>query len=193
MSVSAEPRLFVDWSACERVLCSTLTAGVRVCCLLSVDGSVLCVGGELHAAKLLSALLSSVYRSYSDAGGEEWQSSDVSASVEQSESSESMYGGELLANLTVVCDDGAVSVARVGRFLVAVQCEGSQMGQVARKVRRYPFNQPASHTSTHTYSSQPAAHTATVRLPSSPQSSLPPSPRSLLSASFVCSLLFAVR
>ena len=102
------------------MLSSGVSGGVRVCCLLSADGSVLCVGGELHAAKLLSALLSSVYQSFSDASTDDCTDTT---------------GGPLLA-LTALCDAGAVSVARVGRFLVAIQYDGSAMGQVAHKVRR---------------------------------------------------------
>ena len=145
MSVSSVPRLFVDWSACERVLCSTLTGGVRVCCLLSVDGSVLCVAGELHAAKLLSALLASVYANYSEAAGDEWQqlqqttdpatTNTAQQSEEAATSTAADTASDGLTNLIVVCDDGVVSVARVGRFLVALQSDaGSAMGQVAHKV-----------------------------------------------------------
>ena len=127
------------------MLSSAVTGGVRVCCLLSLDGSVLCVAGELHAAKLLSALLSSVYQSYSDAGSEEWPSAD---DVHSSPTAATTTTG-----LTAVCDDGAVSVARVGRFLVAIQSDGSSvmMGQVAHKVStdRYTMHSPTATPSSH--------------------------------------------
>ena len=137
MSLSAEPRLFVDWSVCERLLSTTLTGGVRVCCLLSVDGSVLCVAGELHCAKLLSALLSSVYASYSEAAADEWLQAAAAAE-------EAVEGG--LRTLTAVCDDGLVSVARVGRFLVALQSDASYVGQAALKVSRRPIHRLLLHT-----------------------------------------------
>ena len=151
MSVSSPPLLFVDWSACERVLSGALDGGgVRVCCLLSLDGSVLCVAGELHAAKLLSALLAAVYAQYSDATSEQWReqhAADDSAATNPSPASP-------LRALLVGCDEGLVSVARVGRFLVAVQSDDcSATGQIAQKVA-------AAHTAAHTTAECSAAHTA---------------------------------
>ena len=114
------PALFVDWTATEAVLRQAVDdggagVGVQCCALMQADGSLLCVAGALSSARLLSALAATVYASYNSA--------------------EAFGGGGELQQLHIHCDAGAVAVARLSRFLLAVQADhATQPGQLKHVV-----------------------------------------------------------
>lgn len=122
--MSDVPAAFVDWSATEAVLRQVIDGGagsvgsagvgVQSCVLMQPDGSLLCVAGSMAAARLLSALGSTVYSAYAEGGGgaEAW-------------------GEKSLDLVSLHCEKGVVAVARLSRFLLCLQADHSvQLGQL---------------------------------------------------------------